>query len=65
MIVGHLLVTVHTLIWLDAKKWKIGCHDCEQKKSYPSSLIKDNSHWNWEKKRSFIYKFKYNTSYPM
>ena len=36
------------------KKWKIGCHDCEQKKSYPSSLIKDNSHWNWEKKRSLF-----------
>lgn len=33
------------------EKWKTGCYDCEQKKTYPSSLIKDNSHWNWEKKR--------------
>lgn len=36
------------------EKWKTGCHDCEQKKTYPSSLIKDNSYWNWEKKRSLF-----------
>lgn len=36
------------------EKWKTGCHDCEQKKTYPSSLIKDNSYWNWKKKRSLF-----------
>lgn len=36
------------------EKWKTGCYDCEQKKTYPVSLLKDNSKWNWEKKRKLF-----------
>ena len=32
-------------------KWKTGCHDCPQKKSYPASLMLDNSRRNFERKR--------------
>lgn len=35
-------------------KWKTGCHDCELKKTYPSSLFRDNSANNYrDKKRLF------------
>lgn len=37
--------------------WKNGCHDCVQKKSYPASLVFDNSKLNWlRKKELFNYK---------
>ena len=36
------------------EKWKTGCHDCPQKKSYPASLVLDNSRWNYEKKRALF-----------
>ena len=32
-------------------KWKTGCHDCPQKKSYPASLVMDNSKKNYENKK--------------
>lgn len=35
-------------------KWKTGCHHCPQKKTYPASLVLDNSRKNWEKKRELF-----------
>lgn len=32
-------------------RWKTGCHDCPQKKSYPASLLSDNSKENYAVKR--------------
>lgn len=32
-------------------RWKTGCHDCPQKKSYPASLLMDNSRENYETKK--------------
>lgn len=32
-------------------KWKTGCHDCPQKKSYPASMVMDNSKENYETKK--------------
>lgn len=40
--------------YVGCEKWKTGCHDCPQKKEYPASLFRDNSRWNWEKKRSLF-----------
>lgn len=37
--------------------WKNGCHDCVQKKSYPASLVFDNSKLNWLRKKEL---FNYN-----
>ena len=35
-------------------RWKTGCHDCPQKKTYPASMVLDNSRANYEnKKRAF------------
>lgn len=36
------------------EKWKSGCGRCPQKKTYPASLVKDNSVWNWNKKRELF-----------
>jgi hypothetical protein len=33
------------------EKWKLGCNSCPQKNSYPSSLVIDNSHGNYLKKK--------------
>lgn len=38
---------------VNCDKWKIGCHNCEQKKAYPASYI-DNSSWNYEKKKNLF-----------
>lgn len=35
-------------------RWKNKCYDCPQKKSYPKSLISDNSKWNYEKKKQLF-----------
>lgn len=32
-------------------KWKTGCESCPQKKSYPASLLSDNSRENYESKK--------------
>lgn len=38
-------------------KWKTGCHDCKQLKSYPSSMFWDASSQNWKRKKElFDYK---------
>ena len=39
---------------LGCEKWKSGCHSCEQKKSYPSSFLIDNSRWNWNRKKELF-----------
>lgn len=36
---------------VNCEKWKTGCYKCEQKKKHPTSLIMDNSKYNWEKKK--------------
>ena len=36
------------------EKWKSGCGSCPQKKTYPTSLVMDNSAWNWNKKRELF-----------
>ena len=32
-------------------RWKTGCHDCPQKKSYPASMLLDGSKRNYERKQ--------------
>lgn len=36
------------------EKWKTGCHSCPQKKSYPASLLKDNSRENYRRKKELF-----------
>lgn len=38
--------------FVNCAKWKKVCNSCPQKKSYPSSLVLDNSEKNWKKKKS-------------
>lgn len=33
-------------------RWKTTCHDCPQKKRYPSSYVNDNSYQNFEQKKA-------------
>lgn len=35
-------------------KWKKGCYKCEQLSTYPSSIIRDNSRWNWGMKKKLF-----------
>lgn len=35
-------------------KWKTGCNHCEQLKTYPASLMIDNSSWNWNQKKELF-----------
>ena len=39
---------------IGCSKWKTGCHNCEQKRTYPASMIIDNSAWNWRKKKDLF-----------
>ena len=36
------------------EKWKVGCNNCPQKNTYPSSILLDNSSWNWNKKKDLF-----------
>lgn len=36
------------------EKWKTGCNACPQKQHHPSSLLMDNSEWNWRKKKELF-----------
>lgn len=36
------------------EKWITGCYDCEQINTYPISRVKDNSKWNWNKKKELF-----------
>ena len=38
----------------NCERWKNGCFDCPQKKSYPSSLLMDRSKQNWIKKKELF-----------
>lgn len=40
--------------YVGCDKWKNGCYNCPQKNSYPQSLIKDNSKYNYKKKRELF-----------
>jgi len=40
--------------YVGCEKWKIGCHDCEQKSEYPKSILFDNSTLNFMKKKSLF-----------
>ena len=37
--------------YVGCDRWKTGCHNCPQKKSYPASLLMDNSRENYESKK--------------
>lgn len=38
----------------DCQKWQTGCSHCLQKNIYPTSLLRDNSKWNYEKKKELF-----------
>lgn len=40
--------------FVGCEKWKTGCHACPQKKSYPASLILDQSKRNYEDKKELF-----------
>lgn len=40
--------------FIGCDKWKTGCKKCPQIGSYPSSLIMDNSKWNYQKKKELF-----------
>jgi len=40
--------------YIGCDKWKTSCSNCLQKKVYPSSLIKDSSEWNYQKKKELF-----------
>lgn len=40
--------------YINCEKWKTGCFDCYQKKSYPASIIMDNSKYNYQKKKELF-----------
>lgn len=39
---------------INCEKWKTGCHDCELKGTYPSSILLDRSNRNYELKKSLF-----------
>lgn len=39
---------------VQCEKWKTGCHNCEQKATYPASKVIDASEWNWKKKKELF-----------
>lgn len=40
--------------YVKCSKWKHGCKNCPQKNEYPSSILIDRSHSNWEKKKKLF-----------
>ncbi len=36
------------------ERWRTACHDCPQKSVYPSSLLFDNSSWNYQRKKELF-----------
>lgn len=40
--------------YLGCNKWRINCEDCPQKRAYPSSMIYDNSLYNYNKKKELF-----------
>ena len=40
--------------YTNCEKWKTGCKNCIQKNKHPKSYIKENSKYNWEKKKELF-----------
>ncbi|MCI7727266.1 MAG: glycosyltransferase [Clostridiales bacterium] len=40
--------------YVRCEKWKTGCHDCPQKRTYPESLLLDGSRRNFERKKALF-----------
>lgn len=40
--------------YVGCDRWKTGCHHCPQKGIYPKSILRDNSAWNYQKKRELF-----------
>lgn len=40
--------------YVGCSKWQEGCHNCSQKKEYPSCLLMDGSKKNYKKKRELV-----------
>ncbi len=40
--------------YVQCEKWRLGCNDCQQKKTYPSSKLLDNAKWNYKKKKEIF-----------
>lgn len=40
--------------YIGCNKWKTHCEKCPQKREYPASFFKDNSYFNYEKKRALF-----------
>lgn len=40
--------------YIGCNKWKYKCEKCPQKNTYPSSILKDNSTWNYERKKQIF-----------
>ena len=40
--------------YIECSKWKDGCYECPQKKEYPQSSLKDNSNFNYRKKKKLF-----------
>ena len=40
--------------YAECDRWKTGCHNCPQKKEYPSSMLADRSKKNWEEKKKLF-----------
>lgn len=45
-------------------KWKTGCHHCQQKKTYPASILLDRSKKNWRQKKEMFSGVKLNIVTP-
>lgn len=39
---------------VDCNRWKTGCYNCPQKKSYPKSMIFSNVVWNYKRKKEIF-----------
>ncbi|WP_066874230.1 glycosyltransferase [Clostridium mediterraneense] len=40
--------------YVGCSRWKTGCYECPQKKEYPTSNLKDNSKWSYQKKKEIF-----------
>lgn len=40
--------------FIGCDKWKSNCNNCPQTKEYPASFIRDNSSWNYNKKKKLF-----------
>lgn len=47
--------------YVSCDKWKTGCYSCPEKQAYPSSIVLDNSKYNYESKKEIFNDVKYLT----